>query len=103
MNWRLLRRGEAFFKAGDAVCMLVPLSLDLAEEVVPQIRDIDDNPVLKEDFTHFVAKRSGNIQKLKEGGQGTWAMDYMRGHLPDGTEVREHRKAFRLSAFGVGE
>jgi len=103
MNWRVMRRGEAFFKAGDAVCMLVPMMMELAEDVVPQIREIDDNPVLKEDFTHFVAKRSGNIQKLKEGGGGTWAMDYMRGHLPDGTEVREHRKAFRLRGFEAGE
>jgi hypothetical protein len=102
MNWRLMRRGEAYFRAGEPICMLVPIVLDVFERVEPVVRDLDSNPVLKEDFTRFVSKRSGNIQKLKEGGEGTWAMDYMRGHLPDGSEVREHRKAFRLRDFETG-
>jgi len=100
MNWRLMRRNtEVHFKKGEPMIMLVPVALDLFEQLEPEFRHVDDNPILKEDFTYFVAKRSGNIDVLRAGGEGSWAMDYMRGHLPDGSVVTEHRKAFRLKEF----
>jgi hypothetical protein len=100
MNWKIMRRNtEVFFKKGDPVAMLVPFPLGVLEEVEPEFRELDSDPVLKEDFFHFTSRRSGNIEVMKGGGKGEWAMDYMRGHLPDGTEVHEHRKAFKLARF----
>jgi hypothetical protein len=99
MNWKIMRRGEVFFKKGDPCAMLVPFPLKLLEEVEPEFRSIDSDPQLKQDFFQFTARRSGNLEVIKKGGEGQWAMDYMRGHLPDGTEVTEHRKAFRLARF----
>jgi hypothetical protein len=100
MNWKIMRRNsEVFFKKGEPVAMLVPFPLGLLEEVQPQFKSLDTDPTLKQDFFHFTARRSGNLEKLAAGKEGQWAMDYMRGHLPDGTEVSEHRKAFRLDRF----
>jgi hypothetical protein len=100
MNWKIMRRNvEVFFRKGDPICMLVPFPLDLLEAVEPEFRSLDEDETLKQDFYTFTAQRSGNIERLKAGGEGKWAMDYMRGHLPDGTPVAEHRKAFRLRRF----
>lgn len=100
MNWKIMRRNtEVFFQKGDPVCMLVPFPLGMLEEVEPEFRSLDDDPTLKADFFQFTSRRSGNLEVLRRGGEGQWAMDYMRGHLPDGTEVTEHRKAFKLARF----
>lgn len=100
MNWKIMRRNtEVFFKKGEPVAMLVPFALALPEAVEPSFRELDSDPVLKEDFFRFTARRSGNLEVLKAGREGEWAMDYMRGHLPDGTTISEHRKAFRLRRF----
>jgi len=100
MNWRVMRRNtEVFFKRGEPVCMLVPFPLSLLEEVVCSFENIDDDPVLKQDFFQFTSRRSGNIELIKATNQTQWSMDYMKGHLPDGAEVNTHRKAFRLKEF----
>jgi hypothetical protein len=100
MNWKIMRRNtEVYFKKGDAVAMLVPYPLKFLEEVEPEFKTLDDDPTLKQDFFTFTARRSGNLEVLKRGGEGEWAMDYMRGHLPDGSVVTEHRKAFKLARF----
>jgi hypothetical protein len=100
MNWKIMRRNtEVFFKRGDPVAMLVPFALGVLEDVEPEFKELDSDPVLKQDFFHFTARRSGNLERLNAGKEGQWAMDYMRGHLPDGTEVSEHRKAFKLARF----
>jgi hypothetical protein len=99
MNWKIMRRGEVFFRKGDPVAMLTPFPLGLLEDVEPELRSLDSDPTLKQDFFQFTSRRSGNLEVIKKGGEGQWAMDYMRGHLPDGTEVTEHRKAFKLARF----
>lgn len=100
MNWKIMRRNtDVFFRKGEPVCMLVPFPLALLENVTPEFHEIDEDPVLKQDFFYFASRRSTNIRKLRTIGQGDWAMDYMRGHMPDGTEVTSHRKAFKLKEF----
>lgn len=104
MNWKIQRRNsDVFFKKGDPVCLLVPFPLDLLESVECETKKLDDDLLLKEDFFYFASRRSGNIRQLKVTGTGEWAMDYMRGHLPDGTLVTDHRKAFRLREFKPAE
>jgi hypothetical protein len=105
MNWRFTKRqADAYFRRGEPVCTIVPIPLDLPESVEPEFREIDEDPQLKLDFFRFTSRRSGNINKLAATGESQWSMDYMRGHLPDGTEVSTHRKAFKLREFvqGVG-
>ncbi|CAG1005214.1 hypothetical protein PHYC_03208 [Phycisphaerales bacterium] len=100
MNWKIMRRNtEVFFRKGEPVCLLVPFPLGLLESVQPEFREIDEDPVLKQDFFYFTSSRSANIKKIASTGESAWAMDYMRGHMPDGTEVTTHRKAFKLQEF----
>jgi hypothetical protein len=100
MNWRIMKRQtEIYFRKGEPVCMLVPYPLSLPEAVAPRHADIDDDAQLKLDFFHFASRRSGNIMKIHQTNQTQWSMDYMKGHLPDGTEVTTHRKAFKLHEF----
>lgn len=101
MNWRLTRRNtEVFFKKGEPMCMLVPFPLAMLESVTPTFSTLDANPVLKADYAAFTERRNANIASLRAGGPSSWSMDYMRGHLPDGTEVTEHRRGFKLEEFG---
>lgn len=100
MNWKVMRRNtEVFFRKGEPIVMLVPFPLALLEDVQPEFKSLDEDPVLKQDFFTFTAQRSGNIERIRQGHDGEWAMDYMRGHLPDGTAVEAHRKAFKLAEF----
>ncbi len=100
MNWKLTRPSkEIVFSRGDPVCMIVPFPLDLLEGFAPAIKEIDADPVLKGDFEAFRTARSANIEKIARERQSNWQMDYMRGHMPDGTPVTEHRKAFKLQPF----
>lgn len=100
MNWRVMKRNtEVYFRKGEAVCMLTPCALDLLEHVEPEVKSIDEDEQLKMDFFTFTARRSGNLEQIHAGGDGEWAMDYMKGHFPDGTPVERHRKAFKLRVF----
>ncbi|MFA6046145.1 MAG: DUF6065 family protein, partial [Phycisphaerales bacterium] len=103
MNWRFTRRNtEVFFRKGEPMCMLVPMPLALPEEVEPRFSTLEADPVLKADYAAFIQRRAANIASLKAGGPSAWSMDYMRGHRPDGTEVTEHRRGFRVGEFGAG-
>ncbi|MDX2132267.1 MAG: DUF6065 family protein [Planctomycetota bacterium] len=100
MNWKIMRRNvDVFFRKGEPVCMLVPFPLALLESVTPEFHELDEDPVLKQDFYYFTSRRSTNIRRLHKTGENEWAMDYMRGHRPDGTPVSDHRKAFKLKEF----
>jgi len=103
MNWRLTRRHtEVFFKKGEPMCMLTPFPLALLEEVAPTFSTLEANEVLKADYAAFTQRRNANIASRRAGGGSSWSMDYMRGHLPDGTEVTEHRRGFRVAGFVPG-
>ena len=102
MNWRLTRRGsEVFFRKGEAICMLLPVALNVPEAIRPRFDSLESNPVLKQDYAAFIERRAANIASLKAGGPSAWSMDYMRGHLPDGTEVTQHRRGFKLADFSL--
>jgi hypothetical protein len=102
MNWKILRRNNpVWFKRGDPICMLVPTPLDLLDTVEPAFRNIDENPQLKEDFEAFNAARWAQVRGQLEQGVDMWKRDYLRGHLPDGTPVNEHRTNFKLKPFST--
>ena len=100
MNWKILRRNNpVWFKKGDPICHLTPFPLDLLETVEPRFKSIDDNPQLKADFEAFAAARWAQIKTNSQTGGGMWMKDYMKGHMPDGTAVNEHRTNLKLKPF----
>lgn len=100
MNWKIARRNSpVWFKKGDPVCHLTPFPLDLLEGVEPEFKKIDDNPQLKADFENFAQQRWNQIQSNAQTGGDMWMKDYMRGHMPDGTPVNEHRTNMKLKGF----
>lgn len=100
MNWKITKRNSPiWFKKGDPICHLVPFPLDLLESMEPQFKSIDENPELKADFEAFAQQRWNQIQSNAESGGDMWMKDYMKGHLPDGTPVNQHRTNFKLKPF----
>lgn len=100
MNWKIARRNSpVWFKKGDPVCHLTPFPLDLLEGVEPEFKKIDDNPQLKADFENFAQQRWNQIQSNAQTGGDMWMKDYMRGHMPDGKPVNEHRTNMKLKGF----
>ncbi|MDX2116308.1 MAG: DUF6065 family protein [Planctomycetota bacterium] len=100
MNWKILRPNTpAVFRKGDPVCMLTPFPLDLLESVTPELREIASDPLLEADFKAFCAARQSVITARVEGRPADYQMDYMRGHMPDGTLVTSHRRALKLAEF----
>jgi len=100
MNWKILRRNSpVWFKRGDPICQLTPFPMDLLAAVEPAFKSIDENPVLKDDHKLFSDTRWAQLKSNAETGGDAWMRDYMRGHLPDGTPVSEHRTNFKLRPF----
>ncbi|MEZ6318699.1 MAG: DUF6065 family protein [Phycisphaerales bacterium] len=112
MNWKIMRRNaEIYFQAGDPVCLLTPIALDLLESVAPEIRDIRDEPGLAQQVGEANRTRTEAIQanielarQAAESGQEkvetpVWERKYVAGTLPDGSRVHEHRTNFKLAPF----
>jgi hypothetical protein len=100
MNWKIMRRNaEVYFKKGDPVCQLVPVRLDMFEGARAEFRELDTEPRLLADYVAFKGMKAENQKRAHEQGKGVFAMSYMKGHLPDGREVSEHRKTFSVPEF----
>jgi hypothetical protein len=104
MNWKMVRpRLRVSFAPGDPICMIVPVSLDLLERTVPEVRRLHANPALHAQFVTWSGNRSVFAQGLADlasaaSAQG-WQKDYFRGVSPDGTPAPSHRTKLRLNAF----
>ncbi len=100
MNWKLLRRNNpVWFRKGDPVCHLTPFPMDLLGSVEPSFKNIDDDPRLKADYEAFAKQRWSQLANNAQTGGDMWTRDYMRGHMPDGTPVNEHRTNLKLKPF----
>lgn len=107
MNWRLTARQKpVWFRAGDPICMLTPVRMDLLEELTPVKRDLAEEPALAQEIAAFNAKRAQTaqamIEKCKHGERdaASFELDYIRGQTANGTRSEEHRTNLKLRPFG---
>jgi hypothetical protein len=100
MNWKIMKRNtEAWFRAGEPVCMLMPYPLAAPEDVVPSFHQLEEDPAFANEFMRWAHQRVRSVEQFHATGQRETHKSYMRGKLPDGTEAPEHRVNYKLRPF----
>lgn len=102
MNWKLHDEHRTVrFEQGDAIALLMPVSLPLIESTEPRIRPIDADPALAAEFRAWSAYRSGFIERTDRAPE-EWQKDYMAGRHVDGKAEPEHKSRLKVRPFDPG-
>jgi hypothetical protein len=80
MNWMMTRPGTVIFEKDEPFALILPINVEQAAGIVPEIRDIRENPLLEKQFQEYQVSRGNFNEKIKEGGaNGDWQKFYVRG------------------------
>jgi hypothetical protein len=103
MNWRFTQPGAVRFEKGEAVCFVTLVPHAILDAVVPKLRRIEEEPLLKRDYeawgrsrAEFNARLACNeAQAVQEG----WQRTYVRGVSASGdaSTTPYHRSKRRLA------
>lgn len=107
MNYQVtVRNREVWFRKGEPLCMLVPMRLELIEEMQPVRRDIQMNPQLYKEALEWNQKRGATIKtnldrSIKEGPdvKKVFELDYTRGQTAGGRTAEHHRTNLKLKSL----
>jgi len=84
MSWRLTEANKNVkFKAGEAICRILPYPLALLNDMEMDICELNDDPEFLEQVNQWNKERQGNYVKQREAEQ-QWAKD---GHKPELKEL----------------
>jgi hypothetical protein len=110
MNWKFTRpHVNVRFEKGEPFCFFFPVEHGLLERFNPTFEQIGDDPDLEKQFKVAVYRRGlilalkkvkGKELKLKERDRfQDW---YIKGEMPGGTRIPDHRKRLQLKPFTKG-
>ena len=104
MNWKFTRAGEwVSFKAGEPICMLVPVPRGLAEGFLPKIAPLASDPELHAKYQAWEASRRGFLTGLKSLDPETvkrgWQKDYFQGKTAEGGTFEGHQTRLDVRPF----
>jgi hypothetical protein len=112
MNWKFTRPNlKVRFEKGEPFCFFFPIEHDLLKQFNPNFKKIDENPDLEKQHKIARSKRialaaferlKGKKLKGKDDKHLRWQHWYMRGEMPDGTEVAVHQKRVAVKPFMDG-
>ena len=104
MNWQLTRPGlPVTFEEDEAICMVVPQRRGELESFMPEVWDLDADPVLRRAHegwatsrARFMAGRDDSDGKALELG---WQRDYFQGVAPGQVRAPTHETKLPVRAF----
>jgi hypothetical protein len=107
MNWKFTRtHSKVRFEKGEPFCFFFPMKHGLLERFNPTFEQISDEPDLEKQYKVALYKRllplalkrlKSREFKIKE--QDRFEGWYIRGEMPDGTEIEDHTKRLQLKPF----
>jgi hypothetical protein len=99
MNWRLLTPHTwVRFAAGDPICFLQPISVDLIETAAPVVEDLSVAPDLDAAHRSWSQGRATfNADPARRPEQ--WERHYYLGRTVDGPPTDRHRTRVRVAPF----
>jgi len=114
MNWKFTRPNlRVRFEKGEPFCFFFPIEHGLLERFNPSFKQISENPGVERQYNFARCERrllpvlkvlkDKELNKLEEKDlkrlqfQG-W---YMRGELPDGAEIVDHKKRVQAKPFEI--
>ena len=102
MNWQMTAPGTVRFEKDEPFCFITLLEHGRLEQVEPQLRRLDDNAELKQDYEAWRDSRADFNSRLAKGDDAArkqrWQRHYMRGETHSGETADEHRSRRRLKA-----
>ncbi len=106
MNWQFTRPNTVIrFEKDEPFCHVFPARRGELERIEPEIRSIEDNPQLKEEFDAWTASRANFLEGLKKpdsaASAAKWQKHYYRGQNLEGSDIAadDHRTKIRLKPF----
>ena len=111
MNWKFTRPNlKVRFEKGEPICFFFPIEHGLLERFNPTFKQLSKDPALEKQFKYAVRKRSflSNLKTLKgkelkieekDRKRLTFQGWYMRGEMPDGTKIIDHKKSVQAKPF----
>ena len=105
VNWKFTRPfKKVAFRRGEPIAMILPIRRGDVETLVPEIRNIESDPKLYEEFTTWHEKRLAAVAN-RATGQGTRTIQahYIRGETASGEKAREHQNHLDVAPFVVSE
>jgi hypothetical protein len=111
MNWKFTRpHAKVRFEKGEPICFFFPIEHGLLERFNPVFKKIGSAPQLEKQFNLAFNRRAvvPVLKMLKGEELKLDAVDrkrlefshwYMRGELPDGTEIAGHKKSVQPKPF----
>ena len=99
MNWQFTAANRwVRFEKGEPFCTFFPVSRGLLERFDPEIRDLEDDPALKEQYMRWFEEREKVLGS--EEADGRWNKHYNQGRFPDGHKTAsDHRTKQNLKPF----
>ena len=103
MNWRMTRPGRVRFERGEAICSLFPVRAHAVAKASAEIRDIADDPELRDEMSAWAAQRADFMARFDAGDpaalKAAWQRFYFKGQYPTGAPAeREHVNKLRVAA-----
>ena len=103
MNWRMTRPGTVRFERGEAICSIFPVKAHALDKTRAEIRDIRDDPQLRNEMDAWARKRAEFMAKFEARDPATlkaaWQRFYFKGEYPDGQAAeRPHSTKLRVEA-----
>ena len=110
MNWKFTRPNfKVTFQKGDPFCFFFPIEHRLLDKINPKFKEISEDQDLEKQYNVAFGKRAFlpvlNILKgqeliIEENDRSLQVQGwYMRGKMPDGTEVVDHKRRAQVKAF----
>lgn len=99
MNWKIVDPDRVVrFERGEPICMLTPYPIALVEEMRAEVRALDDDPKLAQEYRAWANSRNAfntNPQRKAED----WQKDYVQGRTAQGGRAEEHRSRLTVQPF----
>ncbi len=104
MNWKLTRpRMPVTFKAGEPICMIVPIPRGLAEELDAVRTPMTSDPQVLAEYQEWERSRSQFMSDLDQRGSPAqkrgWQKHYFKGETLGGKPVVDHQTRVDLPQF----
>ena len=111
MNWKFTRPNlKVRFEKGEPFCFFFPIEHGLLERFNPAFKRISEDPELEKQFNFASNKRAfldvlkmlkGKELKIEEKDHNRLKFQgwYMRGEMPNGAEIADHKKYIQPKPF----
>lgn len=102
MNWRMTRAGTVRFDRGETICTVFPIKAHALSRTDVEIRDIADDPELKQQMDAWANSRSEFLKTYNTGDPASlkeaWQRFYFKGEYASGAAAeREHASKLRVA------